>query len=358
MQTKFNLKDYLTFYHEYLIPENYFFDPKNNIDDQYKLLIISSPSRMGNHILHSMIDGHNQIPRVPGEDGVLFHCFKFANESIHEFLHRLKSEDYINQLEEYASTGGKNKKWQAFKYCFDNNIIPKIHSGIQYPTDSFYITDYQDLIFDINYNAYHNFLAQNSKEIQAAECLRDILIIYYNSLNKLDYEFKSKYYDAQIVCSGMRIMSRWSLRCFQKSKLLCSIRPFESYAMSHIMSRYKKEDFSQNILREAWEHWFHKVIDYMMLKIEFPERVVIVNFDDIINQTSSTAKKICNNLNISYDDKMLTPTALGHLTKGNSSSKKDNDKMGKFYKRNNMLPNNLIPQSYWFIWEEISKLFV
>ena len=50
--------DYLTFYHELRMPQNEFFSSKENRDDNTQMLMISSPSRMGNHLLISILDNH------------------------------------------------------------------------------------------------------------------------------------------------------------------------------------------------------------------------------------------------------------------------------------------------------------
>ena len=49
-------------------------------------------------------------------------------------------------------------------------------------------------------------------------------------------------------------------------KIITSIRTFKSYAISHIKSRYKKLEFKADYIQEAWEHWYHKIIDYYYIK--------------------------------------------------------------------------------------------
>ena len=352
------LKDHLTFYHEYLVPENDFFRSESNNDNETNMLIVSSPSRMGNHLLHSMLDGHKDIPRVPGEDGVLFHAFKFSNNSFYEFIQNLRSDSCVDQLERYAATGGKDRKWKVFKECFEKGLIPEIYSGIQVPTTAFYVTDYQGVLFDIDYSSYHNNLIENVENINTSRSLKDVINIYYKSLNLLDYKYRHKTkYDIQVVASGMRVMSKWALQHYKNAILVCSIRKFESYAISHVRSRYKQDAFSKENMREAWEMWFHKIIDYVYLKLVFGERVIMVNFDDIITDTENTAKYICNKLDIEYDVCMLTPSAFGNPTKGNSSVIKNNDQLGKFYKRPETIDEKLIPDEYHDIWSEVKKLF-
>ena len=70
------INDHITFYHECLIPKNKYFGKKNNNNNKKKnLILISSPSRMGNHALMSMLDSHPLLPRIAGEDSFLRHSF-------------------------------------------------------------------------------------------------------------------------------------------------------------------------------------------------------------------------------------------------------------------------------------------
>ena len=39
-------------------------------------LLISGPSRNGNHLVHSLLDGHLNLPRIAGEDSTLNELFE------------------------------------------------------------------------------------------------------------------------------------------------------------------------------------------------------------------------------------------------------------------------------------------
>ena len=103
--------------------------------------------------------------------------------------------------------------------------------------------------------------------------------------------------------------------------------------------------------------WFHKIIDYVYLKLMYGDKVIMVNFDDIIVKTEDTAKYISKKLDIEYDECMLTPTSFGNPTKGNSSIIKKDEQLGKFFKRTEVIDENLIPREYYEIWTEVEKLF-
>ena len=94
-------KNFLTFYHECLIPKNNFFRSESNKDFKSNLLFISSPSRMGNHALLSMLDNHPQLPRIPGEDSFLRHCFFLSTYDLHCFIKNIKVRIIQSLLEIY-----------------------------------------------------------------------------------------------------------------------------------------------------------------------------------------------------------------------------------------------------------------
>ena len=331
-----DINNFLNFYHEFRTPQNAFFE---NVSSDYRLLMISAPSRMGNHLLHSTLDSHSMLPRIPGEDGNLFHYFKFSTLAIQEFFDDIKPEHLEDTLQRYASTGGKIRKWEEFKSCFDTNTIPKVWSGIQYPTDSPYITDYQNVVFDVNLEAYQSKISEIAAS-PVSSCA-ELVTKYYSALNYLDYTYdprKEYKFDGICFASGMRGMASWMLKHFRHSKLITTVRDFDSYAISHIRSRYKTSDLRNEWVREAWEHWFHKIGDYVVLKRQYPDRVFIVRFEDLINEEKSTIQKICDFLDVEYESTLDCPTAFGLAVKGNSSAPKSDKDKGKRFGKRDVLP--------------------
>ena len=93
-----------------------------------------------------------------------------------------------------------------------------------------------------------------------------------------------------ILASGMRRESYFLLNKYaQKHIIICPIRNFNEFAMSHLVSDiYKKnflrnDDFKKKILL-YYEMWFHKVIDFLVLKKRFSKNVIILKFEDLIHK--------------------------------------------------------------------------
>jgi hypothetical protein len=137
----------------------------------------------------------------------------------------------------------------------------------------------------------------------------------------------------------------WLCSHFPKVRILTSIRRFDSYAVSHIRSRYRVVEFKEEWIKEALEHWYHKIIDYFWIKANFPQNIMLIPFEDISSNTELVAREISKFLGINYNESMLTATVFGQPNKGNSSTRRDESHKGKFYASSEFLPAELIPES-------------
>ena len=353
------LKDYLTFYHELQIPHNSFFDLDTNQNVKENLLVVSSPSRMGNHLIMSVLDGHPNLPRIPGEDGFLSFVFQHANYDYHKFISSLRSGDNIDYITHLAANG-EFDRWAAFKELYKGGKTLEKHAGIgslrykksgQFRQVSEFIAqDYEGLTFDIDYDAYLVFLRQHAGDIRNAENFNDVLSLYLQAIQLLDYDRKSGRYDTYIAASGMRTQLKWVCQTFKNVRILSSIRSFHSYAISHIRSRYGDCKLTDEFVTEAWEHWYHKVTDLLWLQKAYPEKIGLVLFEDLLEEPKQTHEAICNHLGIKYDPAMQQATIYGIPVKGNASKSRKNSSAGTFYKPKEFLDNDRIPDDYAVLW--------
>jgi len=354
------IDDHITFYHECLIPKNKYFGKNNNNDNdndkKKNLILISSPSRMGNHALMSMLDSHPLLPRIAGEDSFLRHSFFQSSSDFNFFKENIKCSTNFDFMRKLSSFPGNVDKWEELQRSFDSKVQPEIYAGVQYPTNRLVITDYQGTLIDVNHESYLNYLKKNSELISKKNNYLEIFEIYLKALMLLDYKYTDdKKYKYIYANSGLRRQSLWLCEVMPEVKIITSIRSFKSYAISHIKSRYKKLEFKPDYIQEAWEHWYHKIIDYFYIKSKFPKNIILIPFEDLVSKTDLAAKKICDFLEIEFNKTMLTATTFGIKTKGNSSVPKDDNVLGKFYPPEEFLPNDLIPERVEII-EEALKL--
>ena len=348
-----NLREYLTFYHEILIPQNFYFEPLKNRNTSNQLLLISSPSRMGNHILISMLDNHPDIPRIPGEDGLLSFSFLQSNYDVQAFLQSLRSDCAFDFVTKLGSNGERNK-WQEFKKCYEEKRTDMAYSGVKVghaPN----ILDFEGVVLDINYDAFESYLRQHISKIQQTECFNQFMQIYLNALRLLDYKKRDVKYDSYLMFSGMRTQVKWVCETYEHVKVLCSLRSFDSYCISHVRSRYGDIDITQDLIQEAWEHWYHKVIDMIFLKLKYPEKIGLVIFEDLISKPSETHMAICHFLGVDYHPSMQTATIMGHPVRGNSWNSRKKSTEGQYYKPTQYLDQHLIPKKCHVIWENLTN---
>ena len=62
-------------------PDNFWKCPKKNLTKQNNTLFISGPARHGNHLLYSLLDGHEEIQNIAGEDDMLRLLFSHFNKN-------------------------------------------------------------------------------------------------------------------------------------------------------------------------------------------------------------------------------------------------------------------------------------
>jgi hypothetical protein len=350
-----NLKDFLTFYHELKVPYNKFFHNSNKSNS--RLLVVSSPSRNGNHALLSLLDSHPSLPRTPGEDSFLCSSFQLANYDIHQFIKNIKGEDCVEFIESLSEKTHLSK-WKETHNSFVNNTKHDIHSGIQSKDEKNFIPDYEKTLIDVNYNKYHDFLLKNQNKIKELKKLRNIFEIYLESLSLLDNDKKKTNYSGYIVGSGMRTELKWIFDNFPNTRTICSIRNFDTYAITHIKSRYRVDDYTnKELLKEAWEYWLHKTIDYIYLKLKYPDNIFLVEYKDISENTDFLIKNICKYLDIEPHKNMKVATVFGTPVKGNSSVSKSEKKRGSFYLSNKKIDKELLPKDFMHIWQQLEKLF-
>ena len=65
---------------------------------------------------------------------------------------------------------------------------------------------------------------------------------------------------------------------------------------------------------------------------------------------------IAEYLDIAFDNVMLTATIFGNKVKGNSSEKRDKTDIGSFYKSDQVIPNNLVPEEFFHLWKSFDLI--
>ena len=274
-------------------------------------------------------------------------CHLFSSPSLKgpecfEFITRLGSDGELN-------------KWQAFKQSYLAGQRDLTYAGVQQQGEAT-VLDFEGTVFDIDYGRYQEHIRKNMARLQSAERYNDVLQVYLDSLRLLDFEPPETQYSSYISFSGMRTQVKWVCRTYPKAKVLCSLRSFGSYAISHINSRPEHTGINPEGVQEAWEHWYHKVVDAIYLKREFPDNIGLLTYEDMIYDSLETQLSICGFLGIDHSPKMAQPTIFGNPVRGNSWAGRSEQPEGVIYEPTTLLNNKFIPDDCRFIWDNLNLM--
>jgi hypothetical protein len=333
---------------------NYFLNASKEFNKIGKILIISGPARNGNHILKSMLDGHPEINQSPGEDFLLREFLSKCKENEKKLINKIKNLTNINFITNMS--GAYMNKWKKLHHLKKKKKVLKVYAGTQ-PVNKSHVIDYQDYVPSIFYERYSNYLKKNLINIKRSKSFLDFFKIYLESLAELVKKKNNLKYKHLYTYSGMRRELFYLFERTNNIVCLCPIREFDTYYYSYVKARYKTNQIKQKPLDDLWEHWRHKTIDYLMIKKKYPNKIMFVKFEDLINNPKGTGKRICKKLGIKYSNKLKTATILGKSVKGNSSIPKSDNYKGAFYKDplSRKLPKKLLPNEYFDILKLVHK---
>ncbi len=355
------------FWDKYDFPDDPFFGPVAQAERSRKILLLSGPSRNGNHLLHSLLDNHPQIPRIPGEDSTINLLFECVQQYTGAAQVALCSSARTEFLMSFSSGGFRNKwRYQAEKLRSGGSDGERsfVWSGTQFRHGlRAYDFDYQDTPVPTDSDAFERALSERLSSSESGRTLGELIVHYACALPHLDPDYATRKhayrYEGIHFQSGIRGPLNWLLEKGANIVALTPIRPFDSYYYSFASGYFGTDEIRQDLLKEAWEHWWHKTVDYAILKMRFPDRICIVNYDDLVLDTENAIRKACSFAGLDFDSACLTPTVLGTATKGNSSAPKDEKYRGAVYKSglNRRLSGEFVPPEYWPFWQDLHSAF-
>ncbi|MBF0186801.1 MAG: sulfotransferase domain-containing protein [Magnetococcales bacterium] len=307
-----------------------------------------------------MMDNHPALLSLPGEDSFLAKFFLDLNDDPDAAVANLRSRDNIDYI--LLHTGRGINKWQElWKLSQSGTPTDKvIWSGTQQEGKG-YVTDYQDTIIPVDYPAYLKRLQDLAQAIREAPSFMDVFWYYLDALSYLNGQRSEQAaYGRLLVGSGMRSEMAFVFERTDNTYCIAPLRPFDTYYYSFAKGRFKTTEVEKDVLKEAWEHWWHKSVDYLIMKQRYPERFCLINFNHAISDTEETSREVCRFLGIPFNESCLTPTTLGVMTKGNSSFPKGEQARGTFYKSG--MKRKLDPE-YWPadcapLWDIMSRVTI
>ena len=240
---------------------------KKHLAKKYKTLFISGPARHGNHLLLSLLDGHKEIQSIPGEDDMLRLLFSHLNIEEEFTKNRIEKND-INFILGLSCQNYEDKenlgfdKWKIVSNLSKKNKVLPIWSGNQKENNG-HIQDYKNHIPNINYKGFKKHLLKKKNYKNFFEYWYTYIdaIKILSGVKKKNIKYPNAWFG-----SGLRRELFFILKKTRNIKVLTPVREFPGYYFSYCLPRYGKIVFKKKIIREAWQHWKHKVIDYLILK--------------------------------------------------------------------------------------------
>ena len=128
-------------------------------------------------------------------------------------------------------------------------------------------------------------------------------------------------------------------KIYPNGKLISIIRDPKSWLMSA-----KKHSKSYEDTKVSLEWWKNCCENSLQIKKSYPEKLILIKFADLIIDTRNTMEKICQKININFDECLLIPTFNNELINSDSSFKSVSGKIDKsvleIKDKNNYLSNN------------------
>ena len=312
-----------------------------------EILFISGPSRSGNHLLLSLLDSINGYHNIPGEDDFLKIFFtKFGFNKKNEIKKYLVNPyNYLINNSTYSYKTFKLKtfnKWKEFDKILKNNKKHYPAAGqkgnIQYFVDYPFFSLETSLGF--NYQNYDKLILSKKKELKKYDNILDIFELYVTAFNSF---FNKKKLKLKYCASGIRRELFYMMEANQKSKTIIILRDFRTFYFSFTKSQFNNTNITKKNIDLAWQHWYHKCHDYLLLKKKFNNRCIVVKFDDLItSKNKKILKKICSFLNVKFSKNMLIPT-INNVKVFPNSSHKFNIKR---FSENRKLKFNILEERY------------
>ena len=286
--TKFNLK--------YFFIKFFILRKKNKLID-CNLILIGQVQRSGGTLLNQLFDDHFEIFSYPSELILRKPKSQWYNGSFHF------SPLVDRVLRESIKTKNFSKRSKKSEKIFNNNRF-NFNPYLQ----KYIFNELKDKNLRNNFNAYFTSFFNSFENYSSTYDKKKFIVthlpkfIFFEENIKLFFQIYPKGY----IISIIRDPLTW-------------IRSAKNVG---------KKSFSTelNELLKIWEKNFDNSLKFKKL---FKNRIILINFNQLINETEAAMKLICSKINIKYHNILLTPTFNGEALYSNSSFKPSKGKIDK-----------------------------
>ena len=261
------------------------------------LIIIAQIQRSGGTLLSQLFDSHPEIHSYPSE-------LRLTNPK-YDWTEKFNFITFFNDRL-LVSSAKKND------YKKDGSGLKKVLNKNEFKFDFFS----QKIIFESQKNKNN---------------LRDNLNAYFTSFFNSFKNYNNKTGIKKFIIAFLPrfIFKLENLELFydiySNGKIICVIRSPLNWLASAINHSevYKKDPI------EALNLWKKSSLRTIEAKEKFKDKLLIVDFNDLINDTEETMKKLCKNLKLEFHKTLNSPSFNGELIRSNSSFDSTSGKIDK-----------------------------
>ena len=289
------------------------------------LILITQIQRSGGTLCSRLFDGHSELLSYPDELKIATPKWKWKE------FNRLYVQ--YNSIGNFARTKFYSKQDTAIwnkKYKFKFNI------------------DKQRILY--------NFFSK-SNNLNDRHKLNSYFTSFFHSFD--NYSHKNKLSKKKFItafCPRINISKLSTNKFFKIYKdgyLITIIRDPENWFAS---AKIHAKKYSK--INDALKIWEKSTLSSISLKKKFPDRVILIHFNDLVTSPKKVMQKICNFIGIKYEKILNLPTFNSKPILSNSSFKSKEGIIDKeTIKRNKIikLKNNKIFKKYMVIYKNSKK---
>ncbi len=272
------------------------------------MVFLGGMSRVGNHFLHSLVDGHSRIKAMTEEDFLLrtnisslanqvklFLCFNFAGAGKKvDFLLEQNKEDFWRKI--------CDKEAGEYRVDFDLMDYGKFRAGLDRLAGKRAFTLPQ---------VYRGYI----------DCVLDA------TSGKADMRASEPEWKLYFTANAdflVRPILAWDGR----NKAIIPVRdPLQRFG-SH--KRWQSSGFI--CTEDRLSGWKKVHRSYIFFKEKYKGRVLLVDYDDLVGNTERGMRRVAEFLGLDFEDVLTVPTLMGRPVKGNTSFKdRGKERPGEIY---------------------------
>ena len=267
-----------------------------------KYVLIDGVHRSGTTLLHRLFDGAKKCLVSPSEDGIVRGVGNFYQEFVSAFEAR--------NFRDLRIALGHTKYWDIERFADAQQII---YTGVNKEER------YKEYQIDIDFYKFDSYFRDKMNSLGEWN-LENLVDTFFDSLSRNLNELPDIDEATHIIMKTPRSTAAIPLflKCFDKAYVIYIIRdPRACYTSSRKGNNQleKKIDTVPIDFIDSWQADIKRILSY---EAKYNDKIKIIRYEDLIMDTETVIKEICNHVDLEFHDILLQPTTLGRNWYGDS----------------------------------------